>query len=287
LKIALAIHGGAGATRKLPYDHIIAHLRGLVESARDRLFKGGSALDVATSAVTEMEASGLYVAGRGCSPNASGDYELDASLRDGASGRAGAVAALQGFESPIAVARLVMERTHHVLLVGSGAAQFAGGHHCARVASNRWFTHAGAGESNHAPGCGPGTVGCTVLDADGQLAAATSSAGIFDKLAGRVGDSPIIGAGTWADDRVAISCTGTGELFLRTTAAARVAWRMRDGGDLLECCDRQLDCIEALGGEGGIVAVDRDANVAMPYRAEGMKRASLTRDGSITASVFD
>jgi beta-aspartyl-peptidase (threonine type) len=284
----LALHGGAGASRKLDYTHILIHLRGVVELARDRLRRGDAALDVAVAIVAEMELSGLYVAGRGGSPNLAGEYELDAALMDGRTGAAGAVGALQGFQSPIAAARRVMERTEHVFLVGKGAADFARMEGLPVIPGEGWFTHAGAGEANFAPGRGArGTVGCAVLDAKGHLAAATSSAGVFDKLPGRIGDSPVIGAGTWADAQVAISCTGSGEAFLRTAAAAQIAWRRSAGEPLAAAASGLLDRIAKLGGEGGVAAVDRDGAIALPFNAEGMKRAWLTRDGEIGAAVFD
>jgi isoaspartyl peptidase/L-asparaginase-like protein (Ntn-hydrolase superfamily) len=288
LRFNLALHGGAGSDPGHDYGREIAHMRGLVEHARDRLAAGDDARSVAVGTVAALEASGLYIAGRGASPNAGGDYELDACVMDGASGRAGAVAGLQGFESPVLVAQAVMERTPHVMLVGAGAASFARAAGLSPIADpGTWFTHAGAFEANHPPPLPSGTVGCVVRDGAGRLAAATSTAGVFGKLPGRVGDSPVIGAGAWADDGVAVSCTGQGEYFLRTAAAVQVAHRMRFGGEpLQQAASAVIRAIAALGGDGGLIAVDRNGRIAMPFASDGLKRAALLPDGTITASAF-
>lgn len=292
--IALALHGGAGSRPGRDYAREIAHMRGQVEAARDALRAGALALDVATETVAALEASGLYIAGRGASPNLDGRFELDAGIMDGASGLAGAVAALDGFESPVRVARGVMERTPHVMLAGAGAAAFAAAEGFAPVEDpHAWFTPAGADEANHAPGSAAswalahGTVGCVVRDAAGRLAAATSTGGVFHKRPGRVGDTPIPGAGVWADGHAAVSCTGQGEFFIRTAAAASVAHRMRWAGESLEAAARgAIDDIAALGGDGGMIAVDAGGEVALPFRSSGMKRAALLADGRILAEAF-
>ena len=199
-KTALILHGGAGARRERNYDAEVVHMREVVEAMKARLDAGASALDVAVEAVVMLEDSGLYVAGRGASPNLAGDYELDASIMDSVTGKAGAVAALQGFRNPVVAARAVMDRTPHVMLAGNGAARFAAEQGLARVEDpEAWYTRAGQGEDNHPPsGLSHGTVGCCVLDSQGRLAAATSTAGVFGKMPGRVGDTPIPAAGTWA-----------------------------------------------------------------------------------------
>jgi isoaspartyl peptidase/L-asparaginase-like protein (Ntn-hydrolase superfamily) len=282
--LSVALHGGAGARRGRDYGREIPHMRGLIEAARDRLVGGASALDVAVETVAALEASGLYVAGRGAAPNTAGKYELDASLMDGQTRKAGAVAALQGFQSPIQVARAVMERTSHVMLAGEGAAAFAAEQGLARIEEvERWFSRDVPKDES---GGLHGTVGCVVRDAEGRLAAATSTGGTYGKLPGRVGDTPVIGAGTWADDRVAVSCTGVGEYFLRTAAAVQLALRVQFGEPLAEAADAVLGQIAALGGDGGLIAVTADGKLAMPWNSEGMKRAWLTADGEIGAAAF-
>ena len=285
---ALILHGGEGARRERNYDREVAHMRQVVEAMKARLDAGASALDVAVEATVMLEDSGLYVAGRGASPNLSGAYELDASLMDGATRRAGAVAALQGFRNPVVAARAVMERTPHVMLAGEGAGLFAREQGLEAVGDDPdWFTHAGKGEDNHPPGTlSHGTVGCCVLDADGRLAAATSTAGVFGKMPGRVGDTPIPAAGTWADDRVAASATGQGEYFMRVAATAQVSWRVAAGQPLAEAARSVIDEIGALGGDGGLIALDRDGNIAAPFNSQGMKRAWLTPAGEIGVEVF-
>jgi len=291
-RTALVLHGGAGARPERNYDREVVHMRQVVEAMKARLDAGAAALDVAVEAVAMLEDSGLYVAGRGASPNLAGAYELDASLMDGTSRRAGAVAALQGFRSPVRVARAVMEHTPHVMLVGEGAAMFAHDRGLEPIGDETaWFTHAGKGEDNHPPGTGPdvlshGTVGCCVLDGDGGLAAATSTAGVFGKMPGRVGDTPIPAAGTWADGQVAVSGTGQGEYFIRTAAAAQVGWRVASGQSLDGATRAVIADIGGLGGDGGLIALDRTGAIAHPFNSQGMKRAWLTTDGQVGVEVF-
>lgn len=285
---ALILHGGAGARRERNYDREAAHMREVVEAMKVRLDAGASALDVVVEAVVMLEDSGLYVAGRGASPNLAGGYELDASLMDGDGRRPGAVAALQGFRNPIRAARAVLEHTPHVMLVGEGAAAFCADRGLDRIEDpEAWFTRAGQGEDNHPPGAlGHGTVGCCALDDQGRLAAATSTAGVFGKMPGRVGDTPIPAAGTWADDRIAASGTGQGEYFMRVAATAQVSWRVAAGQSLAEATQGVIDEIGGLGGDGGLIALDRAGNIADPFNSQGMKRAWLTTDGQIGVEVF-
>ena len=285
---ALILHGGAGARRERDYTAEIAHMREVVTAMKARLDAGAPALDVAVEATVLLEDSGLYVAGRGASPNLAGAYELDASLMDGATRKAGAVAALQGFRNPVIAARAVMDRTPHVMLAGEGAALFAHDQGLEPIGDEAaWFTHAGKGEDNHPPGMlSHGTVGCCVLDRDGRLAAATSTAGVFGKMPGRVGDTPIPGAGSWADGHVAASGTGQGEYFIRVAACAQLGWRVAGGQPLADAARAVVDEIGALGGDGGLIALDRDGTITAPFNSQGMKRAWLTPDGEIGVEVF-
>jgi len=290
---ALILHGGAGARRDRNYDREIAHMRQVVQAMAVRLMDGAAALDVVVEAIVMLEDSGLYVAGRGASPNLAGEYELDASLMEGSTRRAGAVAAFQGYRNPIRAARCVMEHTPHVLLAGSGATRFAADHGLDAIDDpDAWFTRAGQGEDNHPPGQGRtatlthGTVGCCVLDNAGRMAAGTSTGGVFGKLPGRVGDTPIPGAGVWATDRVAVSCTGQGEYFIRTNAAASVDWRVAAGQSLADATAATIAEIGAMGGDGGLIALDAQGNRADPFNSQGMKRAWLTPEGDIGVEVF-
>lgn len=286
----MALHGGAISRRGDAYTEEKKHMQLLAETARRDLAAGESALDLAVRIVREMERSGLYVAGRGASPTAEGRYELDAAVADGRSRRAGAVAALEGFDHAVDIARYAMDETPHVLLAGEGAAVFAREMGFKPIADKSVFTH--RGNPSGAKGSGGvdvpfGTVGCVVLDRSGALAAATSTAGIFGKMPGRVGDSPLIGSGTWADDNCAVSCTGHGEYFIRVSAASQLAFRLRFSKESLQgASSAVLEDVVALGGSGGLIAVSSSGEVAMPFASAGMKRAVLFPDGRVTVGIF-
>lgn len=284
IRPVFVLHGGAGVLADREYDLEIAHMRRVAETARQALEIGASALDTVAAAVRTLEESGLYVAGKGASPNRSGRYELDAAIMDGATRNAGAVSALEGFMSPILAARRVMEQTPHVLLAGAGAAAFAREQGLEEVHdAPSYYIPAAAPDSRV---IATGTVGAVALDRDGRLAAATSTGGTLNKVWGRVGDTPIIGSGTWADGRAAVSCTGQGEYFMRANAAADVSARIRYAGQsLANAVAGALEDVAALGGEGGIIAVDAAGGVSAQFNSPGMKRALVHADGRIEVLV--
>ncbi len=285
---AFALHGGAGARRGRDYAVAEFHMRELTENARDRLGSGARALDVVEYAVTEMESSGLYVAGRGSAPNSAGYVELDASIMDGPVSEAGAVTSIRDVVNPVSVARRVMEATPHVMLAGDGALAFARaqGFELVEEPDKYYMLPIGVTEEEIEQQM-HGTVGAVALDTNGELAAATSTGGIFAKLEGRVGDTPIIGAGTWADSEIAISCSGTGEYFIRTGAALSVAYKVRAGASLSQAIDEVLADVKHLGGDGGIIAVSSAGEIELIYNSEGMKRASVDSDNDVNVATFE
>ncbi len=285
---ALALHGGAGPVAGRDYARTETHLRELALDCEDQLQQGRSALDVVQYAVAELERSGLYVAGRGSAPNSAGYVELDASIMDGATREAGAVAALTGFVSPVDVARGVMDKTPHVMLAGAGAAAFARQHAFAAVedAEEYYVIPVGVTAEEMESGSSHGTVGATALDRHGLLAAATSTGGTFGKLEGRIGDTPLIGPGTWADGHIAVSCTGTGEQFIRSGGALAVASAYRHGVALDDAIGQVLDEVRRLNGDGGIIAISRSGEIAARWNSDGMKRATLSASQALTVATF-
>ena len=287
MTFALVIHGGAGARRSADYSEQKQHLAEVVEAGRDMLATGGSALDTVTEMVARLEASGHYVAGKGSAPNSDGIIQLDASIMDGRSRAAGAVAALSNFVHPIKAARAVMENSSHVMFAGAGANAFALANGLEAVPDstayyNRHIEHGSAEKVSH------GTVGAVALDLAGNLAAATSTGGTFNKRPGRVGDTPLIGAGTWADDTVAVSCTGIGEAFIRAGAAHDVSARVRYGGATLDVAAAAvLDEVKQCDGDGGLISVDRSGNISMPFNSNGMKRAAISDRMEAVVRIFE
>lgn len=284
---AFALHGGAGAVAGRDYAETEKHLRGLANACQQELEGGTCALDIVEHAVAELEACGLYVAGRGSAPNSAGYVELDASIMDGRSRAAGAVAALPNFKNPVSVARGVMDKTPHVMLAGTGAQAFARSGGFAEVTDpENYYTLPVGVTREDIGGMAHGTVGAVALDTSGSLAAATSTGGTFGKLEGRIGDTPLVGPGTWADDNIAISCTGIGEHIIRSGGASSIAFRYKSGVPLEQAVQEMLDEVARLGGDAGVIAVTRDGDISMPYNSEGMKRASGSSGADLTIATF-
>lgn len=296
-KAVIAIHGGAGAiTRALLSQEqelrYIQALSDIVETGQRMLEDGCSALDVVTEAVRLLEECPLFNAGIGAVYTRDETHELDACVMDGNTLNAGAVAGVSHLRNPILAARLVMEHSPHVMMIGEGAENFAIAQGMERVSADIFSTPEryaqllaaqSAGETVLDHSATPldennkmGTVGAVALDMFGNLAAATSTGGMTNKLPGRVGDSPLVGAVCYANNAsVAVSCTGTGEVFIRALAAYDIAALMDYGGlSLSEACERVvMEKLPALGGSGGLIAVDHEGNVALPFNSEGMYRA--------------
>ena len=296
-KAVIAIHGGAGAITRsqLSQEQELRYIQALsdiVETGQRMLEDGRSALDVVTEAVRLLEECPLFNAGIGAVYTRDETHELDACVMDGNTLNAGAVAGVSHLRNPILAARLVMERSPHVMMIGEGAENFAIAQGMERVSADIFSTPERyaqllaartAGETVLDHSASPldennkmGTVGAVALDMFGNLAAATSTGGMTNKLPGRVGDSPLVGAGCYANNAsVAVSCTGTGEVFIRALAAYDIAALMDYGGlSLSEACERVvMEKLPALGGSGGLIAIDHEGNVALPFNSEGMYRA--------------
>jgi isoaspartyl peptidase/L-asparaginase-like protein (Ntn-hydrolase superfamily) len=279
-QVLIAIHGGAGDPRPADRDEArLAALTRSLEAGHGVLAAGGAALDAVVAAVEVLEADGGFNAGRGSVRTAAGTVEMDAGVADGAGRRVGAVAAIRGVRHPVAAARAVLDDGRHVLLAGTGAAGFARARGLAFEA-DEWFADTDVGPGSDP---GPGTVGAVALDGNGHLAAATSTGGRTGQLPGRVGDSPVPGAGTWADDAsCAVSATGIGEAFLRAAFAHEVDALVRLAGCTLEdACNRALQVVADQGGTGGCIALDRRGRLAMPFTTESMDRGWADASGAL------
>ncbi|MGM3173701.1 isoaspartyl peptidase/L-asparaginase family protein [Dickeya lacustris] len=304
MKPVIVIHGGAGALSRAAMDsekeqHYCAALQQIVTTGQAMLAAGASALDVVTEAVRQLEECPLFNAGKGAVFTDAATHELDASIMDGRTREAGAIAGVNRIRNPILAARAVLEYSPHVLFTAAGAEAFAREQGLEMVEPEFFSTderyqqllkaqagsghilldHDGAQATTGGDPLDPdrkfGTVGAVACDAAGNLAAATSTGGMTNKRAGRVGDSPIIGAGCYADNRtVAVSCTGTGEVFMRSVAAYDVAARIEYGKQPLAQAAEQvvMENVLALGGSGGLIAVDAQGHIALPFNSEGMYR---------------
>jgi beta-aspartyl-peptidase (threonine type) len=305
-KTALVIHGGAGVIERSALSaaderEVRAALNRALDAGNAVLAKGGSALDAVTAAVVTMEESPQFNAGKGAVFNAEGKHELDASIMEGHTRRAGAVAGVTTVRNPIKLARAVMEHSPHVMLAGTGAEKFADTRPELERVMNSWFdterrrqqleaaqAKEKAGAALVEKGKYFGTVGAVALDAQGHIAVATSTGGMTNKKWGRVGDSPVIGAGTWADERCGVSGTGWGEFYIRNAVAHDICARVAYRGDTLSVAADEVinKVVPGAGGDGGAIALDRDGNIAMPFNTTGMYRAWIKPDGSRGTAIF-
>ena len=292
---ALAIHGGAGTIpRDLPAERAAAYREGLARAlalGAEALARGESSLEVVEKVVRLLEEDPLFNAGRGAVFTHVGTHELDAAIMDGRDLSAGAVAAVRTVRSPIGLARLVMARTPHVLLVGEGAEAFADEMGVERV-ENSWFDTPERREAWERAKAREGedrdTVGAVARDVQGHLAAATSTGGLTDKRWGRVGDVPILGAGTYADDRTAaLSATGKGEEFIRHGVTRAISARMALAGEGLEAAARALIHDVLAPGDGGVIGVDGGGRIALMFNSEGMYRGAADSGGRFEVGIWD
>ncbi len=306
--VAIAIHAGAGTISKedltaVREQEIRDTLTRAVQAGHEILSAGGSSLDAVTVAVTMLEDSPDFNAGRGAVFNAEGRHEMDASIMDGSKLDAGSVAGVHNIRNPILLARKIMSDSVHVMLMGEGAEVFARQHDIEFAGDDYFFTEyrwkqlqqAKSGENQNShyfsdpPDRWLSTVGAVALDAQGNLAAATSTGGMTNKRWGRVGDSPIIGAGTYADNRsCAVSATGHGEYFIRATVARDICSRVQYlGRSLNDAADYVINGqLKAMGGDGGIIAVDGKGNIAQTFNTPGMYRAMIDANGNLSVSIF-
>lgn len=298
---AIALHGGAGTidpdTPRDVADAYRASLARALEEGRSRLARGESALDTVEAVVRILEDDPLFNAGRGATLTEEGRAELDACIMDGSTRRCGAVGGITIARNPISVARLVMERTEHVLLVADGADQFARRMGVPLVENDYFITprrkealekllrQRGVGLAAE-PAQRVGTVGCVALDMHGRLAAATSTGGRTGKMHGRIGDSPIPGAGNYADATAAVSGTGTGEEFIRHAVARSIPARMQLIGESLHQAADHLVHRTLKPGDGGVIAVDARGNIAMPFSTVGMYRAAADSTGRFEVRIW-
>lgn len=296
----LAVHGGAGhiVAAEFGAQRAAAARRGLGQSLAAGmavLHDGESALDAVIAAVTVLEDDEQFNAGRGAVLTSTGGVEHDAAVADGATRRAGAVACVSGIRNPVLAARAVLERTPHVLMSGAGARALAHREGLAFMPAD-WFVTArrreqliaflrGSRAEHESTG---GTVGAVALDGDGHLAAATSTGGTTGQLSGRIGDTPLVGAGTWADDRsCAISVTGDGEALMLSAFAHEVDALVRLAAlSLGAACTQALREVEAWAGTGGCIAVGPDGTVAMPFTSAGMFRGAVDATGIHRIGMF-
>jgi beta-aspartyl-peptidase (threonine type) len=294
---AIAVHGGAGTIprdiapqRRAAYT---ASLRAALRLGADALAAGEPALDVVEKVVRSLEDDPLFNAGRGAVYTHDGRHELDAAIMDGRDLSAGAVASVSSVKNPISLARLVMERTRHVLLVGDGAEAFADEMGVVRVPQDYFHTEYRYRSWQRALERAKGqddkdTVGCAARDVGGNLAAATSTGGLTDKRWGRVGDVPILGAGTYADNRTAaISATGQGEEFIRHAVAHTVSARMALLGEPLADAARAVIHGTLRPGDGGVISVDAAGRIALVFNSEGMYRGAADSGGRFEIGIWD
>jgi L-asparaginase / beta-aspartyl-peptidase len=302
---ALAVHGGAGTLQRgdMTGDKEPLYRAGLgraLAAGREVLAAGGSALDAVTGAVCALEDDPLFNAGRGAVFTRAGTQEMDAAVMDGSDRRAGAVAGIFGPRNPVLAARAVMERSPHVMLIGDGAMAFCREACLAFEGADYFFTEArrqalaetlaqeAAGGTDSDAARRHGTVGAVARDTAGNLAAATSTGGMTAKLPGRVGDSPIIGAGTYADNATcAVSATGHGEFFIRYAVAHEIAARIAHAGRPLgEAAAAIVAELGRAGGSGGLVAVGADGSLALPFNCAGMYRGYVREDGIVYTAIY-